>query len=61
MMTEQGGAGKGDTYRKVNYKTFNNNFDEIFGKKKLNNVEESESKDTYAQLSIDRNISVGRN
>jgi DnaJ-class molecular chaperone len=62
-MTEQGGAGKGDTYRRVNQKTFNDNFDAIFGKKRLNNKEESESNDTYAnaQLSIDRNISVGGN
>jgi hypothetical protein len=63
MMTEQGGAGKGDTYRRVNIEVFNDNFDSIFGKKRLNNIEESESKDTYAnaQLSIDRDIPVGRN
>lgn len=63
MMTEQGGAGKGDTYRRVNIEVFNDNFDAIFGKKRLNNIEESESKETYAnaQLSIDGDISVGRN
>lgn len=40
-MTDQGGAGKGDTYRRVNVQKFNENFEAIFGKKRLNNAEES--------------------
>jgi hypothetical protein len=35
------GAGKGDTYRKVDYNEWSKNYDAIFGKKVKKNVKES--------------------
>jgi hypothetical protein len=45
-MTDQGGAGKGDTYRKVDVSKYNENFESIFGKKMLNNTEDSRPQET---------------
>jgi len=40
------GAGKGDSYRDVNKKKYDENFDRIFGKKPLNIMKEKEDEET---------------
>lgn len=42
-------AGKGDTYRPVNVKRFNENYERIFGKKEILNV--------WKKNEINRNVS----
>lgn len=39
------GAGKGDTPRPVDSERYSKNYDAIFGKKKLNNMEDHDAED----------------
>ena len=43
-MSRKHGAGKGDTYRKVDMKKYTENYEKIFGKKKTKKTKKKDSK-----------------
>ena len=43
-MSRKHGAGKGDTYRKIDMKKYSENYEKIFGKKKTKPTKKKDSK-----------------